>query len=344
MSPSCCFGFVTSNRLAVAGVPLRWARFLLYLAAVAAVAECFTATPPTGYESNQNEVDMSEAAMPEAAWRGYPRLFTEKTSSLLSEALHMLHRAKDIQERRWLQTFVRRIAQLASDLERSTQFRSSSVVSSAQQPLQQQQQQHHQQQTVPTTGQISPPPSPSSFGHRDRTTTQGSVQEEVRGLGKPEVVTQPNFVADESDSLTRQLRKEQLRARSPSLEERAAPGVARYTTETYSIDSVGRTSMKPTTPLDGREVSLILDKIQSLIGLGMSEEDVGKVLQKRKALRPGADGGSGRSEDGDKASTRPTLAPTESPVPLASAIGGSPRRVADDLVRQLEREKFLPGR
>ncbi|KAH9368957.1 hypothetical protein HPB48_015993 [Haemaphysalis longicornis] len=300
--------------------------------------------------------------MPEAAWRGYPRLFTEKTSSLLSEALHMLHRAKDIQERRWLQTFVRRIAQLASDLERSTQFRwGREKVGGA----------HSSATThalITWKGQISPPPSPSSFGHRDRTTTQGfflnshasdgnglysltprplrpgSVQEEVRGLGKPEVVTQPNFVADESDSLTRQLRKEQLRARSPSLEERAAPGVARYTTETYSIDSVGRTSMKPTTPLDGREVSLILDKIQSLIGLGMSEEDVGKVLQKRKALRPGADGGSGRSEDGDKASTRPTLAPTESPVPLASAIGGSPRRVADDLVRQLEREKFLPGR
>lgn len=315
--------------------------FLLYLAAVVAVAESFTATPPTGYEGNQNEVDMSEASvMPEAAWRGYPRLFTEKTSSLLSEALHMLHRAKDIQERRWLQTFVRRIAQLASDLERSTQFRSSTVVS----PAQQQQQQRHQQQTVPTTGQISPPPSPSSFGHRGRTTTQGSVQEEVRGLGKPEVVTQPNFVADESDSLTRQLRKEQLRARSPSLEARAAPGVARYTTETYSVDSVGWASMKPTTPLDGREVSFILDKIQSLIGLGMSEEDVGKVLQKRKALRPGADGGSAGSDDADKASTRPTLAPTESPVPLTSAIGGSPRRVADDLVRQLEREKFLPGR
>ncbi|KAH9368951.1 hypothetical protein HPB48_001019 [Haemaphysalis longicornis] len=204
----------------------------------------------------------SEAyVMPEASWRGYPRLFTEKTSSLLSEALHMLHRAKDIQERRWLQNFVQRVAQLASDLERSMlQFRSFPVVFSGHQNVQQPQQ-HDKQQTVPTTGQISPPPSPSFLGNRVATTTQGSVQDEVRGLGKPEVVTQPNFVSDEGDFLTRQLREERLRAPSASPEARGARDAARYTTETYSLESVGPASMKPTTPLNGGDVSLFIDKL-----------------------------------------------------------------------------------
>ncbi|XP_077562152.1 uncharacterized protein LOC144178287 isoform X2 [Haemaphysalis longicornis] len=264
MSTSCAgFATVASNGLAFLSVPKHWVRFLLYLGAVLTVAECSTATPSTGYERSQNEVDASEAyVMPEASWRGYPRLFTEKTSSLLSEALHMLHRAKDIQERRWLQNFVQRVAQLASDLERSMlQFRSFPVVFSGHQNVQQPQQ-HDKQQTVPTTGQISPPPSPSFLGNRVATTTQGSVQDEVRGLGKPEVVTQPNFVSDEGDFLTRQLREERLRAPSASPEARGARDAARYTTETYSLESVGPASMKPTTPLNGGDVSLFIDKGQ----------------------------------------------------------------------------------
>lgn len=111
---------------------------------------------------------MQLSDMPAASWRGYPRLFTEKTSSLLSEALQMLHRAKEIKERRWLQMYVQRLAALTSDLEQSTtSFRASTAPSPPR---------RSQQQTVPTTGQISPPPSPSSSGAKIVTTTQGTLR------------------------------------------------------------------------------------------------------------------------------------------------------------------------
>uniref|UniRef100_A0A023G5A8 Putative secreted mucin n=1 Tax=Amblyomma triste TaxID=251400 RepID=A0A023G5A8_AMBTT len=156
----------------------RWMWLLLFLCASVTISTAYGVTPPTDYERSQNlAADTGGASIPEASWRGYPRLFTERTSSLLSEAVQMLHRAKDVQERRWLQAFVQRLTQLAVDLERSTLFlRSSPPPSPGHESFQ-------QEQTVPTTGQISPPPSPSSSGKGARTTTQESVQDEVRGLG-----------------------------------------------------------------------------------------------------------------------------------------------------------------
>ncbi|KAL1425291.1 hypothetical protein MTO96_019305 [Rhipicephalus appendiculatus] len=61
-----------------------------------------------------------EAAVSKDEWRGYSTLFAQRMSSLLSEARQMLPRAKDVQERRWLQAFVHRLTQLAMDLERNT--------------------------------------------------------------------------------------------------------------------------------------------------------------------------------------------------------------------------------
>ncbi|KAM7313844.1 hypothetical protein ISCGN_003631 [Ixodes scapularis] len=182
--------------------------------------------------------------MPAARWGGYPRLFTEKTSSLLNEALQMLHRAKDIRERRWLQMYVQRLATLSGDLERSTtNFGSPSTVPSPQR--------RSQQQTVPTTGQISPPPSPSASKMKTRTTTQGSVREVARELGKPEEVTKPNFL-NEYDPLAGQLHQQA-----------AHESRLRVTTETYSLDAGGHVPMRPTTPVVADDMSRLIRKRQT---------------------------------------------------------------------------------
>ncbi|EEC11858.1 hypothetical protein IscW_ISCW009301 [Ixodes scapularis] len=272
--------------------------------------------------------------MPAARWGGYPRLFTEKTSSLLNEALQMLHRAKDIRERRWLQMYVQRLATLSGDLERSTtNFGSPSTVPSPQR--------RSQQQTVPTTGQISPPPSPSASKMKTRTTTQGSVREVARELGKPEEVTKPNFL-NEYDPLAGQLHQQA-----------AHESRLRVTTETYSLDAGGHVPMRPTTPVVADDMSRLIRKIQSMAGLDVTQEEVMRMFPKRNARFDGVGQDSG---DGEKASTRPTSAPTRPPIqgptspPARPAKAAADRRLrpsgtdVDDLVLQLEREKFLPDR
>ncbi|KAG0419515.1 hypothetical protein HPB47_004042 [Ixodes persulcatus] len=272
--------------------------------------------------------------MPAARWGGYPRLFTEKTSSLLNEALQMLHRAKDNRERRWLQMYVQRLAALSGDLERSTtNFGSPSTVPSPQR--------RSQQQTVPTTGQISPPPSPSASKMKTRTTTQGSVREVARELGKPEEVTRPNFLT-EYDPLAGQLHQQA-----------AHESRLRVTTETYSLDDGGHVPMRPTTPVVADDMSRLIRKIQSMAGLDVTQEEVMRMFPKRNARFEGAGQDAG---DGEKASTRPTSAPTRPPMqgptspPARPAKAAADRRLRpagtdeDDLVLQLEREKFLPDR
>uniref|UniRef100_A0A023FP08 Uncharacterized protein n=1 Tax=Amblyomma cajennense TaxID=34607 RepID=A0A023FP08_AMBCJ len=277
--------------------------------------------------------------MPEASWRGYPRLFTERTSSLLSEAVQMLHRAKDVQERRWLQAFVQRLTKLAVDLERSTlSLRSSPAPSSGHESFQ-------QEQTVPTTGQISPPPSPSSSGQGARTTTQESVQDEVRGLGRPDAVTQPNLFRDEGDDpLTRQLRHQWRRLESKGTAALDAAGAAsRSGKQPHGLRSLGRVSVGGASSMEERDASLDLNKIQTLIALGMTE-DATRALHKRGETESKADAPAVIEEEGDtqKASTRPTVAPT--PLVASVSVASGPSKAEDDLIRQLEREKFQPGR
>ncbi|CAN7936965.1 unnamed protein product [Ixodes hexagonus] len=271
--------------------------------------------------------------MPAAHWDGYPRLFTEKTWSILNEALQMLHRAKDIRERRWLQMYVQRLAALSGDLERSTvTFGSSSTAPSPSR--------RSRQQTVPTTGQISPPPSPSASRIKTRTTTQGSVREMAMELGKPEEVTKPNFL-NEFDPLAGQLHRQ------------AVPeSRLRVTTEAYSLDAGGQVPMRPTTPVVADDMSRLIQKIQSMAGLNVAQEEVMRMLPKRN----GVSNVDKDNEDGEKSSTRPTTAPTRPPIqgptsappPPAKAVADRRLRPAgndaDDLVLQLEREKFLPGR
>ncbi|KAK8771722.1 hypothetical protein V5799_025034 [Amblyomma americanum] len=183
---------------------------------------------------------------PDDGGRGYPVLFAQRTSALLSDARQTLHRTKDDQERRWLQVFVKRLAQLATDFEQSSHAaRSRPVSSSAHMPLQ-----HQQEQTAPTTGQISPPPSPA-LAHNSKTTTTESAKDDERSTGKPQAVTTSRPIDDGGDDLlTRQLREQRHRVRSP--------GVVRSpTTEAYSLDSGRRVSVWPTTPLAGEDASLI---------------------------------------------------------------------------------------
>ncbi|KAM7313845.1 hypothetical protein ISCGN_003632 [Ixodes scapularis] len=277
------------------------------------------------YDRDNNYVD-SMTGMPAARWGGYPRLFTEKTSSLLNEALQMLHRAKDIRERRWLQMYVQRLATLSGDLERSTtNFGSPSTVPSPQR--------RSQQQTVPTTGQISPPPSPSASKMKTRTTTQGSVREVARELGKPEEVTKPNFL-NEYDPLAGQLHQQA-----------AHESRLRVTTETYSLDAGGHVPMRPTTPVVADDMSRLIRK--------SAQNRLAQEIGGRDARFDGVGQDSG---DGEKASTRPTSAPTRPPIqgptspPARPAKAAADRRLrpagtdVDDLVLQLEREKFLPDR
>ncbi|XP_077485381.1 uncharacterized protein LOC144095564 [Amblyomma americanum] len=239
MSPSCSLlktSAVTTGREGFT-VVVRVTCLLVLL--TAAVADVHAVAPPTGYARIQ-DID------PDDGGRGYPVLFAQRTSALLSDARQTLHRTKDDQERRWLQVFVKRLAQLATDFEQSSHAaRSRPVSSSAHMPLQ-----HQQEQTAPTTGQISPPPSPA-LAHNSKTTTTESAKDDERSTGKPQAVTTSRPIDDGGDDLlTRQLREQRHRVRSP--------GVVRSpTTEAYSLDSGRRVSVWPTTPLAGEDASLI---------------------------------------------------------------------------------------
>ncbi|XP_077484148.1 uncharacterized protein LOC144094108 isoform X2 [Amblyomma americanum] len=272
-----------TSRFVLRGAPC-WTWLLLLLWASVTVSTASGVTPPTEYERSQKLADTGGAAlsMPEASWRGYPRLFTERTSSLLSEAVQMLHRAKDVQERRWLQALVQRLTKLAVDLKRSTlSLRSSPAPSPGHESFQ-------QEQTVPTTGQISPPPSPSSSGQGARTTTQESVQDEVRGLGRPDAVTQPNLFRDEGDDpLTRQLQYQWRRLESKATAALDSPGATGGSgKQPHGLRSPARLSVGGASSLEERDASLDLNKIQTLIALGMT--DVTKDLQKRRGRRLGS--------------------------------------------------------
>lgn len=90
-----------------------------------------------------------------------------------------------------------------------------------------------------------------------------------------------------------------------------------------------------------------------MAGLDVTQEEVMRMFPKRNARIDGVGQDSG---DGEKASTRPTSAPTRPPIqgptspPARPAKAAADRRLrpsgtdVDDLVLQLEREKFLPDR
>ncbi|XP_077564773.1 uncharacterized protein LOC144180269 [Haemaphysalis longicornis] len=200
------------NRIAFPSVFV-WGRSLLFLAAAVTVAGSFAVTPPTDYERPRVNFTTEVAFLPEGPAGHYLRHLKEKTSTLLGEALQMRHRVSDVGERRWLHAFARRIGLLARDLEQTTlPLRSPSTAPSSVHHISYE----HRQQTVPTTGQISPPPWSLPSELVARTTTQETVQEEVRGVGRPEAVTQPNFVHSEADPLNRQLPGFQSGTPSPS--------------------------------------------------------------------------------------------------------------------------------
>ncbi|XP_076338312.1 uncharacterized protein LOC143240173 isoform X2 [Tachypleus tridentatus] len=66
----------------------------------------------------RNIKDESQPGTPTDVHHDYPQVFTHKTSLLLAEALDMLHRAKDIKEKQWLEAFVNRLGRLAAEMER----------------------------------------------------------------------------------------------------------------------------------------------------------------------------------------------------------------------------------
>lgn len=326
---------------------LRWALLLVLVSA--ALADALAVTPPTDYTRSLKDVDMEDAAVPKEEWRGYSTLFAQRTSSLLSEARQMLRRAKDAQERRWLQAFVHRLTQLAIDLERNTfEPRMPPVFSSALESLQ-----HQQEQTVPTTGQISPPPSPM-FAHRTKTTTPGSTLNEEHGVAKSELVTIPNFVLDDDDDdiLAWQLRGQRHRQKSSAIEVRSTPIAVRATTETYSLDSGRHVSLRPTTPLAGRDGPIVVSKVKHQAGLDPSPEKVHKTFDQTNddASVIGADTAAAKDR-GKTSSVGPSsLSPSAAFVTWAAASGKSSSSAdessstADDLVSQLERGKFPPDR
>ncbi|XP_077564776.1 uncharacterized protein LOC144180274 [Haemaphysalis longicornis] len=176
----------------------------LFLAAVATVAQPFAVTPPMEYDARPNETTLYEvASAPKTAWQSYAQLVTGMTSTLLSEARHMLHRCKDIRERRWLGAFVRRIAQLTGDVEgnEKTPQRASTVASMVQSSTEGA---PNRQRWGLTTGQTSPHPGLPSSVQEARTITKGSVQQQVSRLrtSDPELVF---FRRDKGDVFTRQL-------------------------------------------------------------------------------------------------------------------------------------------
>ncbi|XP_050034118.2 uncharacterized protein [Dermacentor andersoni] len=323
---------------------LRWTLLLVSLSA--ALADALAVTPPTDYTRSLKDMDMEDAAVPKDEWRGYSMLFARRTSSLLNEARHMLGRAKDIQERRWLQAFVHRLAQLAMDLERNTfEPRTPAMFSSALESVQPQ-----QEQTVPTTGQISPPPSPI-FAHGTRTTTPGSTLIEEHGMAKSEAVTIPNFVPDDDDILTWQLRGQRHRQRSSATTARSRPVAVRATTETYSLDSGRHVSLRPTTPLADRDAPIVLSKVKDQAGFDSSPVKVHKTFDQTNvdASVIGSYTAAAKERGKTTSTGSSLLKPSAAFVTWAAASRKSPladesSSTADDLVSQLERGKFPPDR
>ncbi|KAL1468590.1 hypothetical protein MTO96_041393 [Rhipicephalus appendiculatus] len=288
-----------------------------------------------------------EAAVSKDEWRGYSTLFAQRMSSLLSEARQMLPRAKDVQERRWLQAFVHRLTQLAMDLERNT-FSPwmppvfSSVHESS----------HQQEQTVPTTGQISPPPSPVLV-HGTRTTTPAPTLNEEHDMVKSEIVTVPNVVTDddENDIFAWQLHGQRHRQKSSATTLRSTPETVRATTETYSLDSGRHVSLRPTTPLAARDTPIVLSKAKRQTGFTSSAENLQKTFKQPDGHASVVGAGTSAARRQYKTSTvRPSsLRSSAAFVTWASGSGKSAAAdesssSVDDLVSQLERGKFPPDR
>ncbi|XP_037517407.1 uncharacterized protein LOC119394204 [Rhipicephalus sanguineus] len=323
----------------------RWVLLLVFLGA--GLADALAVTPPTDYTRSLKDTDMEEASMSKDEWRGYSTLFAQRTSSLLSEARQMLPRTKDVQERRWLQAFVHRLAQLAMDLERNTfSPRMPPVFSSVHESS------HQQEQTVPTTGQISPPPSPV-LAHGTKTTTPGPALNEEHGMIKSEVVTVPSILTDDDDNdiLAWQLHGQRPRQKFSAGTLRSTPEGVRATTETYSLDSGRHVSLRPTTPLAARDTPTIGSKAKRQTGFASSADNVQKTFDQQNvhASVVGAETSSARRPDKTFTVRPSTLGSSAAFATWASGSGKSAAAdesssSADDLVSQLERGKFPPDR
>uniref|UniRef100_A0A6M2D4H4 Putative conserved secreted protein synganglion overexpressed n=1 Tax=Rhipicephalus microplus TaxID=6941 RepID=A0A6M2D4H4_RHIMP len=322
-----------------------WVLLLVFLHA--ALSEALVVTPPTDYARSQKEPGMEEPAMSKEEWRGYSTLFAQRMSSLLSDASQMLPRAKDVQQRRWLQAFVHRLTQLVMELERNTFLPwMPPVFSSVHESS------HQQEQTVPTTGQISPPPSPVLV-RGTRTTTPGPSISEEHDMVKSEVVTVPNIVPDEDDNdiLAWQLHGRRHRQKTSATTLRPTPETVRATTETYSLDSGRHVSLRPTTPLAARDTPILLGKAKRQAEFTSSAENVQKTFKHVdvESSVVGARTLAAKKQYRTSTVMPRSLVSSGALVTWASGSGKSATddessSSVDDLVSQLERGKFPPDR
>ncbi|XP_076324772.1 uncharacterized protein LOC143232795 [Tachypleus tridentatus] len=89
---------------------------------------CTAVTTSAGVSSNEGNVSGSieDKLRPKSLGdfqKNYPLVFTKKPSLLLTEALDMLRRAKDIKEKQWIETYVHHLGRLAAEMEQSSTSR-----------------------------------------------------------------------------------------------------------------------------------------------------------------------------------------------------------------------------
>lgn len=172
-------------------------------------------------------------------------------------------------------------------------------------------------------------------------------------MAKSELVTIPNFVLDDNDDdiLAWQLRGQRHRQKSSATTSRSTPVVVRATTETYSLDSGRHVSLRPTTPLAGRDGPIVVSEVKHQAGLDSSPKKVHKTFDQTNADASviGADTAAAKDRGKTSSVGLSSLRPSAAFVTWAATSGKLPSAdesssTADDLVSQLERGKFPPDR
>ncbi|XP_067142821.1 uncharacterized protein [Centruroides vittatus] len=261
-----------------------------------------------------------------------------KTTSLLTEALQMIHKTRDFKERKWLESFVQRLAKLASELEEN----SNSEVQNDNKPTGQDKAIRLQNENeVLVSGKEKMPlvkiPSSTEVVYSESPVAANFVEKELDTFN-PLQIKVPE-TTPEADMISR---------RVVPLETSSATDQPNPTTHSETLNRVG---LQRQIFEKNELLKEIFNKIQKLKEIGGSQQDVINLLKRSDENESPStindqediefeEEGAATGELEADMSDISTLAPSLGHV-TSNTLSSSRKPEEDDLVKQLEGEKFL---
>lgn len=204
-----------------------------------------------------------------------PILLTEKTSALLSEALRMLQKIKDVREKKWFEAFVSRLGSLATDLKKENSIK---TTNKEQGPV---------LQPFDVIEHTVPPPSGSVAVARKfykvqtkNQVTSAQVNDVLPRNINREAVTKPSFLFDmkktwlrlTNDDLVKQLHNQNRRMKSKSSLGTQVAYNARLLDSTVITQAV-------TPPMSNNRKNEPKNIVQAQIKVGMQKKEPEKEVR-----------------------------------------------------------------